>query len=442
MRKSSTFATALSAAVLASVVSIAPASAQSVPTCLGLPATIVGTEGNDRLVGTSGRDVIVGLGGNDVILGGEGSDLICGGTGNDTIRGQQKADVISGDAGHDTIYGNWGADTIVGGAGNDRIDGGFGLDEIDGGPGNNWIRGGNHADRIFGGDGDDNIGGGNGHDEIRGLGGDDIVNGGGGVDRLFGGAGNDIINSGLGNDDIFGGNGVDNIRRGGTTGDNIDTGAGLDIVDDVRETVDTGSTTAEPDPDPGLALGSIQCTPQSLTDPSNPVWQGLSDNLFDDDLHLVLVNRVRDVCEVDSLDAAWLDAGDPVTVDYAAEISDHRNSCVARFGATDCRSNGAQGSTWWRHSESGDEHYFASAASASFGATAENIAFRLNGNNGLAGFIGAWINSPGHFCTLINPRYDQLSVSVAEDGEGYRYGVHVFRGDNSFDPNTVNPICR
>ncbi|HEY0398453.1 MAG TPA: hypothetical protein VGF00_08705, partial [Acidimicrobiia bacterium] len=45
-----------------------PAGAQ-VPTCLGLPATIVGTMGNDVLNGTPGNDVIIGLGGDDTING-------------------------------------------------------------------------------------------------------------------------------------------------------------------------------------------------------------------------------------------------------------------------------------------------------------------------------------------------------------------------------------
>ena len=54
--------------------------------CLGSPATIVGTEGNDILTGTSGDDVIVGLGGNDLIRGMGGSDTICGGDGGDLIE--------------------------------------------------------------------------------------------------------------------------------------------------------------------------------------------------------------------------------------------------------------------------------------------------------------------------------------------------------------------
>ena len=49
------------------------------PTCKGIPATIIGTDGSDVRSGTPGRDVIVGLGGNDKLSGLAGNDLICGG---------------------------------------------------------------------------------------------------------------------------------------------------------------------------------------------------------------------------------------------------------------------------------------------------------------------------------------------------------------------------
>jgi len=70
------------------------------PRCHGVPATIVGTRGNDvgpdDIVGTSGRDVIDGLGGNDVIDGRGGRDLVCGGPGRDFIGGGRGTDLILG----------------------------------------------------------------------------------------------------------------------------------------------------------------------------------------------------------------------------------------------------------------------------------------------------------------------------------------------------------
>ncbi|MCF3130811.1 hypothetical protein IPZ69_10600 [Streptomyces olivochromogenes] len=44
---------------------VLPAALAPVPTCEGVPATIVGTNGDDDIVGTSGNDVIVALAGND-----------------------------------------------------------------------------------------------------------------------------------------------------------------------------------------------------------------------------------------------------------------------------------------------------------------------------------------------------------------------------------------
>jgi hypothetical protein len=68
----------------------APAAAQAPPSCGGLPATIVGTDGNDQLRGTSGNDVIVGLGGNDSIHAGEGDDFLDGAGGkNNTPHGDE-----------------------------------------------------------------------------------------------------------------------------------------------------------------------------------------------------------------------------------------------------------------------------------------------------------------------------------------------------------------
>lgn len=115
-------------------------------TCEGLPATIVGTAGNDNITGTSGRDVIVGLGGNDRIEGLAGNDVICGGAGADTIlggwgndilaggngaddlRGGRGADVLRGGNGQDTLLGQQGADRLVGGAHADTLTGGLGVD--------------------------------------------------------------------------------------------------------------------------------------------------------------------------------------------------------------------------------------------------------------------------------------------------------------------------
>ena len=156
---------ALMAAMLATA---APASAAT-PTCNGVTATIVGTNGNDTLIGTAGVDVIVGLDGRDRIYGLDGNDIICGGgsrdriwsgrghdivfggDGDDRIKADQGKDQIWGEGGDDKISGQTGADLIVGGRGDDTLSGGFGDDVLQGGKGNDEIWGADGADSIQGG---------------------------------------------------------------------------------------------------------------------------------------------------------------------------------------------------------------------------------------------------------------------------------------------------
>ncbi len=127
-----------SAALLASLTVAAvaaPASAAKKVTCRGQAATIVGTNGPDRLVGTNRKDVIAGLGGNDAIIGGGGNDLICGGTGRDRLAGKGGRDRLYGNGGPDILIGGTGPDRLFGGVGNDRLTGQAGNDTLGGGPG-------------------------------------------------------------------------------------------------------------------------------------------------------------------------------------------------------------------------------------------------------------------------------------------------------------------
>jgi Ca2+-binding RTX toxin-like protein len=111
-------------------------------TCQGLPATIIGTEGNDILEGTEGNDVINGLGGNDGITGYGGDDIICGDDGNDSIVGYDGNDILDGGNGVDSLSGNSGDDVLYGGPGDDRIVGGLGNDALYGGDGIDYLNGG------------------------------------------------------------------------------------------------------------------------------------------------------------------------------------------------------------------------------------------------------------------------------------------------------------
>ncbi len=137
--------------------------------CNGLAATIIGTDGRDRLTGTRGDDVIIALGGNDFVNGRGGDDVICGGDGGDVIIGGLGADAVFGQGGNDRINGNFGDDRLDGGEGDDRLNGNAGRDELDGGAGDDQLRGG------FG---------------------DDVLDGGPDVDRLWGSFGTDTCVNG------------------------------------------------------------------------------------------------------------------------------------------------------------------------------------------------------------------------------------------------------
>jgi len=75
---------------------------QSIFTCGGRQATIVGSDAGEKLKGTSGADVIVGNGGNDRIKGLGGRDRLCGGAGRDRLAGGKgRKDLCRGQAGKD-----------------------------------------------------------------------------------------------------------------------------------------------------------------------------------------------------------------------------------------------------------------------------------------------------------------------------------------------------
>jgi VCBS repeat-containing protein len=109
-------------------------------TCLGVPATIVGTPGDDRLRGTPHTDSIVGLGGDDRIIGGGGLDVICGGAGDDLMTTGKGPDKISGGPGDDRLYSRRGPDLVYGEAGDDLLNGGPAVDRCRGGAGDDLER--------------------------------------------------------------------------------------------------------------------------------------------------------------------------------------------------------------------------------------------------------------------------------------------------------------
>jgi Ca2+-binding RTX toxin-like protein len=109
--------------------------------CLGRPATIVGTSGNDVLKATDPQDVIFGGGGRDTISGLGMSLFLCGGRGADRIYAfkpgaPDRADVgndalIKGGRGNDKLYGDGSNSQMWPGPGNDLMDNGSPISEHD-----------------------------------------------------------------------------------------------------------------------------------------------------------------------------------------------------------------------------------------------------------------------------------------------------------------------
>ena len=72
--------------------------------CLGSPATIEGTTGDDVIHGTPSADVAAALAGGDVVHGRGGGDRLCGGRGDDVILDGTGRDLIDGGDGVDLLY--------------------------------------------------------------------------------------------------------------------------------------------------------------------------------------------------------------------------------------------------------------------------------------------------------------------------------------------------
>jgi Ca2+-binding RTX toxin-like protein len=189
-------------------------------TCGGLPATIVGTPGDDLLEGTPGADVIVAGAGSDTVTGRGGNDLICADSG-DGGPAQPDADEIDAGSGDDVVFPSDGSDTI---------DGGDGQDYLDGGEGDDHVAGGDNDDYLVGGAGIDFLSDVSGDDYLEGGGGDDVLQIETGANYLDGGLGDDILRGGTGPDYLDGGPGADfALGLGGGDGqDFYDGGAGPD----------------------------------------------------------------------------------------------------------------------------------------------------------------------------------------------------------------------
>ena len=196
--------TALLALVTAIFMGAASSHAAVDATCMGEPATIVGTENNDILNGTEGEDVIAGLGGDDLIRGLGGEDVICGGDGNDFLYGSNGGiffDLLSGDAGNDILDGGskLGAIVVYAEA--------PGPVNVDLAARNSTGWGNDRLIRIVG---------------VLGSAYGDTINGNASLNLLSGLGGDDTITAGGSSDIVLADPGNDHIDGGASTGDTID----------------------------------------------------------------------------------------------------------------------------------------------------------------------------------------------------------------------------
>jgi hypothetical protein len=237
-------------------------------------ANVIGTAGDDELTGTQGNDVILGGAGADVIDGLAGDDTICGDAGNDDIFGGSGEDIIQGGPGADRLRGGAGQVDMVGytdalgsvtvslangsasGRGNDTIGSAEAIvgsafrDTLTGNGGTNLIIGWSRADHVDGRGGIDFVGllaagevdlaagsssGADGADRIRrvegaiGSSGNDALRGDGHRNLFVGGPGNDLIVGRGGGDEIQGNGGADHLRGDGGS-DRMDGGNGRDSI--------------------------------------------------------------------------------------------------------------------------------------------------------------------------------------------------------------------
>ena len=191
-------------AVLAAggLLGLPPASAQEAATCFGVPATITGTDGDDRIVGTDGPDVIAAGDGVDSITARAGDDLVCAGPGERQEYDEEWNEYYSV------------GDYVDGGGGDDRIDAGPGPNQMWGGEGDDYMLGSDMGDRVLGFDGNDEVHTGEGRADVYAGAGDDTITTGSSDDEINAGKGRDTISAGAGDDEIFPMQGSDTVDAG------------------------------------------------------------------------------------------------------------------------------------------------------------------------------------------------------------------------------------
>jgi Ca2+-binding RTX toxin-like protein len=213
---------------------------------LGLPSTLDGGTGDDKLIGGASSDLLIGGDGLDRFFGNDGNDTLNPGLGADQLFGAGGRDTadyssrtddisfnqfpdrpggfgrVSGDDGEDIL--GLDIERLVGGSGNDRFVGDERPNTFIGGAGNDLFvpHGGNDA-----------LLGEGGNDTLIGDAGDDFLDGGSGDDSLYGQQGHDNLQGQGGNDQLFANDNARDTVNGGSNSD-IATSDGLDVVSNVE----------------------------------------------------------------------------------------------------------------------------------------------------------------------------------------------------------------
>ena len=167
----------------------------------------------------------------------------------DHVTGGERGDVLGGGEGADTLLGGAGDDILTGGAGSDVLDGADGADTAsyiedrpvvvdlaDPGPDGpadapDTVT---RIERVYGSAGADVLRGDAGPNLLQGGAGDDVIDGREGDDELYGANGRDRLSGGPGNDELAADWAIDEgapkVNEPDRTGDEVDCGAGTDVV--------------------------------------------------------------------------------------------------------------------------------------------------------------------------------------------------------------------
>lgn len=79
---------------------------------VGVPTTLRGGPGNDKLIGGGADDKLIGGVGDDVLVGRAGNDWLYGGGGNDRLAGGSGDDVLRGGEGSNLLLGGSGVNDV------------------------------------------------------------------------------------------------------------------------------------------------------------------------------------------------------------------------------------------------------------------------------------------------------------------------------------------